>query len=442
MIIPEKNNLEKRINSYLPLLVTIVLMQSFVVAQVTSPYSRFGLGYVRSNDFGPSKAMGGLSGTYSSALNLNTINPATYADLSRATFEAGVNADIVNIKSNDSVYRATNGSVNHIAIGLPVKAGKYAIALGLLPYTNINYSFIQRFNNDSVLGPHVNYYSGKGSLYQVFIGNAFKVKGFSAGFNAGFLFGKVEYGKSIIYPDTSLSYSTANTTLMNVKSFVYNAGVMYQTRIFHNNDFPDARNDIFVYVGAYASGGIKLNAKTSNLWQRLDYSTSTGNLIIIDTPAIYKDVQSKITMPYTIGGGVMFGNERFWMVGADFRYTNWSAYNSGLSNDRLGNSWRFGFGAQITPKYDDVKHYFNMMAYRIGFYTARSEVFYNDKQLSESAATFGFGIPFKGAFARLNLTAEIGTRGTSDTRAIRETFYRLTFGFVLNDTWFIKRKYD
>ncbi len=411
-------------------------------AQISSPYSRFGLGYVRTTDFGPNKAMGGLSGSYTSALNINATNPATYADLSRATFEAGANVEIVNIKSGDSVYRATGGSVNHIAIGLPVKAGKYAICLGLLPYTNVNYSFIERFNADTVNGPHINYFSGKGSLYQAFIGNAFKVKGFSVGFNAGFLFGKLEYGKSIIYPDTTQYYSTANTTLMNVKSFTYNAGVMYQTRIYHNNDAPDARNDIFVFAGAYASGGLKLNAKTSNLWQRLDYSSATGNLISIDTPSITNNVKSKIDMPVTAGGGVMFGNERFWLVGADFKYSNWSKFNSQLSNDKLKDSWRFALGAQITPKYDDVKHYFNLMAYRLGFYTGQSEVTYNGKQLSETGGSFGIGLPFKGTFARLNLTAEIGTRGGNETTIVRETYYKLTFGFVLNDTWFIKRKYD
>ena len=44
--------------------------------------------------------------------------------------------------------------------------------------------------------------------------------------------------------------------------------------------------------------------------------------------------------------------------------------------------------------------------------------------------------------ALLNLSAELGQRGTTQENLIQDTFARLKIGLVLSDIWFIKRKYD
>lgn len=385
--------------------------------------------------------MGGLAAPYASALNINYANPASYASLTRTTLEIGMNVDGVNIVTGDSVYRAGNGSLNHLAIAFVPNPRKnnWAVCAGLLPYSNINYNFIQNYNDTTSLGVFREIYTGSGSLYQGYIGGAYKVKGFSVGANAGYLFGKQDYQKLITFPDSAESYATRNNSSMNLRSFVYNIGVQYQALIYTDPNNPDDRHKIFVTAGFYGSGGARMNARLSNYWERLNLIGGIG-VVVVDTTAAAFNQKSKVNLPFNLGGGVMFGNERYWMVGADFKYMNWNKFSTPLDNNAMTDSWKISVGMQITPKIDDRK-YLNRIQYRLGGYYGQSEILFRGQHLSEAAGTFGLGFPFK-TVGRLNISGEIGTRGGKNDSVIRENFYRFTFGLVINDIWFIKRKFD
>ncbi|MCW5907817.1 MAG: hypothetical protein KIS94_08165 [Chitinophagales bacterium] len=431
-------------------IILLVLHLTFIThyigfGQAASPYSRYGLGYVRSTAFSANAGMGGVSAAYGSLLHINYTNPASYASLTRTTLEIGANFDGLSIKAKDSVYRAAAGNLNHLAIAFVPKPDKWALSIGLLPYTNINYTFAQNINDPNV-GSYRNVYAGKGSLYQLYAGGAYKFKSrinerdnFSVGANLSYVFGKLDYQKVISFPDSVNAYSTRNITNVNTHMFNYTAGFQYRRRIYHNNDNPDERTDIFMTLGAYGTGGIKMNAKVSNYWDRFEMVSGFG-AVTVDTQQSVFDQKYKLNMPFTIGAGFMFGNERFWLAGADFTYSNWSAFTSPLQNAGLNDSWRASVGFQITPKYDD-RNYFNKVQYRLGAYAGKSQFNYQGKSLTEAAGTIGLGFPFK-SLARLNLTGDFGTRTPGTDVGISETFYRVTFGFVLNDIWFIKRKYD
>ncbi len=414
-------------------------------AQIASPYSRFGLGYVRSTVFSANKAMGEVAGGYASNSYINYTNPASYASLTRTTIEAGLNIDDVNIRTKSKTYNAVNGSVSHVAVAFVPKADKWAISVGLLPFSNTNYTFVQDFN-DSAIGSYRKVYSGKGSLYRLYAGGAYKFKSrineldnFSIGANISYVFGKLDNQNIITFPDSLRAYSSRSTVSMNVNGVSYNAGFQYRRRIYHNSD-REERTDIYFTLGGYASGGVKVNTKTSSYWDRINIS-STG-VSVIDSQQVSSDSKGKVLLPVTAGGGFMFGNERFWQIGADFRWTNWKKYQSPFNNGNLADSWRIGLGVQIVPKYGERKYLSNVQ-YRLGGYYASSEITYQGKALTEYGGTLGLGLPLYRNLASLNLSADIGSRGGDNAAVIRETYYRFTLGFTLNDPfWFIKRKFD
>lgn len=412
-------------------------------AQSSSPYSRYGLGYIRPTVISANKGMGEVAAPYASSMFINFANPASYASINRSAIELGVNLDGANMVAKDSTYHALTGNVNHLAFAFSPKPDVWGLSLGLVPYSNTNFTFIQDVT-DSVNGNHRLVQGGSGSLYQAYLGGAYKIKGFSIGLNLCYLFGKMSYEKSISFPDTAFAFNTRYVSDMGVSSFNYNVGLQYQYRIFHNPDAADARTDIYVTLGAYGNGGVKMNANVTNRWER--FVVTSAGLTAIDTPQISASVKSKLSLPWNFGAGAMFGNELYWMVGADFRYANWSSFTSPLNSDPLGDSWRFNVGAQITPKYDDVKNYMARIQYRLGGYYGKSEVLVNGKNLSDAGGTLGLGFPlktmrlFRGS---LNLTGNFGSRTSTDASAIKENYYRVTFGFVLNDyDWFVKRKFD
>lgn len=415
-------------------------------AQTASPYSRFGLGYVRSTVFSANKAMGDLAGGYSSTSYINYTNPASYASLTRTTIEAGMNIDNVIIKTKNKNYSTVNGSVSHVALAFVPKADKWALSVGLLPFTSMNYTFVQDFN-DSAIGNYRKIYSGKGSLYQLYVGGAYKIKSrisdrdnFSIGANLSYVFGKLDYQNIITFPDSLEAYSSRSNTAMNVGSVNYNAGFQYRRRIYHNSD-KEERNDIYFTLGGYASGGVKMNTKLSSYWDRISIS-STAGVSAIDSQNVIRDQKNKVLMPLTVGGGLMFGNERFWQFGADFKFTNWKNFQSPLNNDNLGNSWRISVGGQVVPKSGERKYLSNVQ-YRFGGYYGSSEIIFKGNALTEYGGTIGLGLPLYRNLASLNLTGDFGSRGGADVTVIRETYYRFTIGLTLNDPfWFIKRKFD
>lgn len=429
----------------------LVAHYSTVFAQASSPYSRYGLGFVRSNVFSANKGMGDISAPYFSGLHINAANPASYASLMRTTIEMGANFDGVNIKAaNDSVYKTGNGSVSHLAVAFVPKPDRWAISAGLLPYTNINYNFVQSVN-DSTVASYNDIYAGSGSLYQVYAGGAYKFKNrineqqdqFSIGANFGYIFGKLRYQKIITFPDSTDTYTSNFVSDLYANSFNYNIGIQYTRKIYHNESNPDERTDIYLTIGATANGGLKLNTRINDYWTRLNY-LSTG-ISIIDTPSAQFNKKGKLNMPANFTGGVMVGNERFWMLGMDFKYSTWSNFQSPLYSGKLQDSWRLALGFQVTPSYLDRKYY-NRIQFRLGAYYGKSEVVYNNQQLNDVAGTFGLGFPFKlfkFTSTMFNVSGQVGSRGNNEPSAFKETYYRFTFGLVLNDAdWFRKRRYD
>jgi hypothetical protein len=417
----------------------VMSLQAF--GQAENPYSRYGLGTLHTDISSANEGLGYLAAPYASALNVNAVNPASYGSLTRTTFQIGALIDGTGVITKDSVYRSSGGSVDHVIIAFVpnLKQNAAALVMGLVPYSTVNYNFLQAYN-DSAIGPYNQSFLGSGQLYHVFMGGAFKIKGFSIGANLGYIFGKLQYQKIIGFPDTIYGYNTNNETDMNAKSFSYTVGVQYQKIIYHNRDDPDARRDIYGFFGAYVNGGSNMAVKISQYTTRFNYN-STANLVVVDTLQSTFGQKGTITMPYTVGAGAMFGNERFWLLGADFKFSNTSSYTTPLDNGGLDNSWQVSFGGQITPKYDD-RGYLKRIQYRIGGYFGKTEYTLNSSQVSTAGATLGLGFPLWKQIGHLNFAGDFGTFGTGNKTEIHDNYYRFTVGIVLNDIWFVRRKFD
>ncbi len=410
-------------------------------AQVSSPYSRFGLGSLRPTTFSGNRGFGGLAAGYASTANINYTNPASYASISMATFEIGVNVDGATIRTKDSAYTTANGSISHVAIAVPLKKGVAGLSFGLLPFSNINYTFIENRENPS-FGGYQNIYKGNGSLYQVYLGVGAQVKGFSIGANASYMFGKLDYAKYIIFQDSVDALNSRNLLTFRATGFTYNVGVQYRFILKKSTKDNDLKHTIFMTAGAYGSSQIPVRSKVTDTWQRFYYA-SDGSAYVLDTLTSSAERKSTFQLPINFGVGITAGNEANWLIGADFKYAKWGSFKSDLNNDAMADSWRFIVGAQITPNYESRKP-LGKLQIKFGGYYGMSEIRYNGVHLPEAGGTFGFGIPItRRDIARINLMGEVGSRGLNNPKVISETYYRLSIGFVLNARdWFQQPKYD
>lgn len=419
----------------------LLLSVAFVAhAQVSSPYSRLGLGFLRTNGFSANRGFAELSGGYASTANINFNNPASYSAISLTTFEIGANMDIVSIAGRDSTYNAYNGSFSHVAVGIPLKRGVWGMSFGLLPYSNMNYTFRQ-FGYDSSFGGYQNIYRGFGSLYQAYLGTGAQFKGFSFGVNMGYLFGKLDYSRFLLFPDSVDAYNSRNVANYRVNGFLYNAGVQYRYVVKKKTKDNNLRHDIIFTIGAFGSSQIPVRTRVTRFWDRFVYD-NTGTAIPVDTVSAISDARSSITLPYQIGGGFTFGNEAFWLIGADFRYANWSNFSKDFNEGKLNDSWRVAVGLQYTPNIESRKAA-GKIQLKLGGYYGQSEATYAGQKLNEAGATVGLGLPAsRKAIARINISGDFGRRGFDSRIVLSETYYRINVGVVLNDTWFIKRKFD
>ena len=407
-------------------------------SQGFSPYSRYGLGYLPSDIFSATRAMGGISTGYSSGIHINHTNPASYSDIAVTTFEVGANADAATVHTKDSLYNGINGTVSHVALGIPLIRNKWGLSFGLLPYSFLNYNFANTDVDTSKV------YTGKGSLYQIYLGSGYRIKDFSIGFNLGYVFGKLDYTKGFAFTDSIGEYNIQNATSVKVGGFIYNVGIQYKKRVLKKSTQNTLKTDVFVTAGAQGSSNVKMTSRTSSQWER--YINVADVPTVIDTPLAYSEQKGKIIIPYNFSVGLTAGNENWWLVGIDFKYSGWSQYIDNLNNHGLANSWKLMVGGGIVPNYDSKK-FLERIQYKAGAYYGKSEIVYQGIQLSEYGGTVGLSVPivFGGLYreaARFHFTADLGSRTPNNKALIYENYYRLNFGFTLNNVWFQKRKFD
>jgi len=82
-----------------------------------------------------------------------------------------------------------------------------------------------------------------------------------------------------------------------------------------------------------------------------------------------------------------------------------------------------------------------LVDYRFGVKYDKTFVQIGNNDINQYAMTFGFGFPLprnRSSFYKINLSAELGQRGTEKNNLVRDRYLGLHLGFTLNDKWFQK----
>ncbi len=459
------------------LLLVLVFGIQFVKAQEHTPYSRYGLGFVYDNNTAQSAQMGGLGAAFRSGETVNYLNPASYSALQLTTFDGGFSGNFGKLKTNKIKEKQNSFSLNYLSLFFPVN--KYwTTGLAMLPFSAKDYliSQYQSFDTSNAVKFE---YEGSGTLYNMSWGNGFKYKGFSVGFNLGYLFGKVNNNtfaypmdKSGVFDNTA--YTTWTFTNTKVSSFIWNAGGQYSLDIKSKKDTSKTYNIVFGLSGSapikfgkgtYTDKGIYTFRSGYQTYRTPDAGLNdfieeyikprTSTASILDTLSENFNQRSDIRIPATLQFGIVASRGIKWRAGFDFKFQPWSKYKGYEDNaaSRLSNSWRIGFGGEFLPNDKNFSKFFTRIKYRAGFNYTRTNVTINNQSINEFGMNFGLGIPLiittsseEGMLQKVyvyafNVGLEAGIRGTTKSNLVQENFVRLRFGITLNDRWFVKRKY-
>ncbi len=448
----------------------IICLLSFVSvsAQENSPYSRYGIGDIYPSQHIVNRGMGGLSVAYTdpAGQSINFSNPASYGDFKRipslggvVLYDLGFTVDSRTLRSKTPIKKYSSASFipSYLSLGLPLGKGLGG-ALGLKPYSRINYSIINNTRITNVDSAQY-LYQGSGGLNQAFIGLGKRWGNFSIGFNTGYMFGKKELNTrlNIINSDTAYSpyymKSNSSTTTYLGKAFLMIGGLydINLKSVAATTTVP--KTDYSLRLGATAMFGQKYNATQDILRETFEYDASGGSVTV---DSVYAANGSKVIVetPATYTVGAIFhktqsmagGSFDLWSFGLEYETTKWSSYRFGGLQDRLNDSWQIRVGGQIIPSTTSTS-LLGRSTLRLGVNYGKDYINADGNGLKTFSGTLGIGLPVKPRtsynyqFTTVNMALEFGKRG-SNVNNITESFLKFSLGLSLSDIWFHKRKYD
>jgi hypothetical protein len=427
-----------------------------------SPYSRFGIGDPVSENFVASHSMGGLAAAFTDPYMTNLANPASLGNLQSTSFEIGFETKKSNYSSMSEKASFWGGSLNYFSLAFPVlnpinrvldrKAldFNWGMSLSLLPLSRVNFSTSVDESLDGI-GEALKEYKGSGGTNKVMWGNGFKYKDLYFGLKVGYLFGKINNERTIIFQDLMTPYHDYFRDDVSYRGFVWNAGLQYILELSPKEEKTDARFKKTITFGLYGNSVTSMNTYSNQFYARkgLFYSGLTDNFDASETDTLVHstDFRESGKLPSQFGFGILLKNGQKWMAGFNVETAGWSKFENQTTLGKFSNTWTFSIGGEYTPEADSYRFYYKKIRYRAGLVVGKDpriiENRENQDQLSKFGLNLGFGLPIvisrQASF--INLGVEYGHLGGDVP--IKENFVAFNVGVTLNNNlWFYKRKFN
>lgn len=401
--------------------------------RISSPYSRFGIGELFGNTHVNNMAMGGLSQAVYNPLFVNPANPASYTafDSLSFVFDVSLHARMNKLSTTTASQSSDYASLGNLLFGFPV-TGWWKASFGLLPYTATGYK-MSDFKTDPVYDNYTNVYEGSGGTNQFFVGSSFDIaKNLSLGVNASYIFGTLNHNTATELADSLYRYNAKTINSTRLHDFMMTYGIMYHKQLkkgYH-----------------YTLGGSFI-AKTNlaSTADRFSYTYTKSSLnveLTRDTIELTEGSDENITMPMGIGAGFSIGRGNSWLIGSDFKYTQWEDFRFSASPVSLTNNMQFAVGGFYNPTSSTVSGYLRRITYRAGLRYSDGYLQLRGQRIDEFGISFGVGLPLPRTSSTINMAVEVGSRGTKEQNLISENYVRFTLGLSIFERWFVIRKYE
>lgn len=413
----------------------VMMMTQLVVFgqnNTSSPYTRFGYGDLANRSFGAGRAMGGVGIGLRSPKQINPMNPASYSCMDSLTFIFDMGASLQSSKFSDGTnrYKNLNGNLDYLAIQFPI-ARWLAVSAGLMPYSNVGYSFGESLTTDGLT--YTNTYSGSGGLNQAYAGLSIDIlKRFAVGANFSFLFGNIEHYQNLYFTE-STSYISQRSQLLQVRDLKMDFGLQYTHPLSATEN---------VTLGVTYSPKKSMKAKAYETLSKVSSSSST---VIESTVDTLKNVTYEL--PNSFGVGLSYSKLNHLLVAADFLYEQWGDVKYGTTTGDFQNRYRVAVGAEYEPN-NDAKNIFQRTRYRVGAHYGNSYMKANSAADNKSygykeyGVSLGLGFPLIDYRSLVNIAFEYVKVKPGHTSMVDEQYFRITLNYTFNERWFFKFKLD
>jgi len=418
------------------ILVVLVMFPTLLFAQfnnnTSSPYSRFGLGELRSYSFGRSTAMGGASIASRNGQQINIANPASFdaIDSLGFMFEFAVDAKYSEFKNDLGSNTVSDANFQYFAMNFQLN-NRMGTSLGLVPFTDVGYNVTVDENIENT-GPVRTTYYGAGTISNAFLGFSIEpVKNVSIGANLNYYFGMLNHNAEVVFSGAADFYNMQQYKTLRVNDFSFDFGLQATIPLKNKNK---------VILGAIFENNPKYNAFFSDITQK---NLASGSAVDQDTLHYIEESKGTIEFPFTYGFGISYVKENKLEINADYYHQSWSdAKFLGEKNAYLTDLDKFAVGGEWIPDKFSINSFVKRVAYRAGFKYEQTYLIFNDRQINDFGITFGVGLPVFRSKTTMNVAAEFGKKGTTEENLVLENYFRLNLMVNLYDMWFIKRRFD
>lgn len=406
-----------------------------------SSYSIFGIGEVNYGSLAQNSAMAGVGVSYNSRYYVNTLNPALFGMNENAVFHIGGSLDFRKYSNELSNHQSSTGGFKDFVVSLPIKMRKWNLGIGLVPYSVVSYAY--ETNTEGPNGTReITALSGTGGLDEAFVTNGFRVGDLYLGAKIGFIFGTIQkVSSSFLDGNTGTAFgNTVITERENFSDIYFQLGAVYKMNLTESS---------FLNIGATYINETKVNGKTVTY---LDLQSNNGDRFSRDTldqrpdPKIPGDKKPFITLPGRVSLGISYEKYQRFNIGVDITTQDWTKYRDfdleAVTN--FDRTYRIAVGGEIIPN-SDKSGFFGLNSFRFGMYYEKTPYLIREEAVNDFGITFGTSFPLSAywGLSSVNLGVTYGQRGDVGNGMIKENYFKLDFGFSVQDvTWFTRSKFN
>ena len=399
-----------------------MLMTSFSFSQNTSTYTRYGIGDLF---YGYSARSMALSYSGSAMLNsdyVEILNPASWAALSRTRIEFSFSYDQLKLSNSSETRYYGDGIFRGFTFAFPVSMDNgIAVALGLVPYSRINYESVQAIN-DQAAGNYVQTYEGVGGLSRVFLGGTTNLPmDFVLGATLDYYFGNLNYYSSVEFIGSS-SFPSEYQLQFGPTGFGTSVGIISPnlSNLIDGNTISNLRFGISVnWIGDLST----------------DTTFVSRSSTIVDSLYFGK---TEMVVPTRFNAGVHIVLNNVYNFALDYFYQKWTSFKlSGVNQLNLNDVNKFSLGFEYRPQVTMSMNFLEQIMWRAGVSYEISQYEFNDYALNQFSVSGGFSLPLSPENT-FDIGLEYAIRGSKENDLLLENFFRIDLGLSFGDIWFTR----
>lgn len=398
-----------------------------------SVYSQLGIGTLEPSLSSQARAMGRAETALLSANYLPFSNPGTWSAQLLTRFTGSFNYQNVQFRNaaGESGQLSTS-QLGPASFSFPVYQNRLGFAAVYAPFSRIGYRVRE---SGVVRGDSTQYtsaFSGDGGLQSIRFGLGYRVTGnVRIGASFDLVTGILQRERSVTFPNGSGFAEAPITQETRMRGYTATIGTI--------TSFSDVvREEDILRLAASARLPVSLEGTRVN---------TVGRTLDRDTLGTASDGQTRL--PAELRLGLSYRPNEYVHFSADGLYAPWSRFESDFAfqgyrpngSSRFTDRWKTGGGLEWRPAGSDQNaDYLARTAYRVGGFVDRQYVRpVAGIDLTTYGVTAGLSLPTAMPSNRLDVSLEMGTRGSTGQGLVRDFYYDVSLVLNFGERWFMER---